>query len=315
MKKIMNPLKPINGLLLISLLSITPIVAMADQKAVTLLNRMNNALHELSYKGTLAYVRGDSLSTLRINHTVVNGVEDESVFRLNEAGSKVSRKLKGFSLASIPKINSRMENIYSFDVGRTNRVAGLPCVIITARPKDRARYLKKYCINSQTGMLLDYVQVGKTHKPVERFMFTSIDIATSKGAPKVEKSIASPKAKTTIVVAQKGASSSQSANQLTLPNLDDGWMINKLPKGYRVRRAPNTHNKKGTGRHYIVSDGLSSLSVFLSPHTKNDPANKVVVNSGALNVLSQRKYNYLVTVVGEVPVATLKKILNNIRRK
>jgi len=310
----MNRLKPIGGLLLISLLSIPPI-AMADQKAVTLLNSMNNALHKLSYKGTLAYVRGDSLSTLRINHTVVNGVEHETVVRLNEAGSKVSRELKGFSLASIPKISSSMEDVYSFDVGRTNRVAGLPCVIITARPKDRARYLKKYCINSQTGMLLDYVQVGKTHQPVERFMFTSIDIATSKKVREIEKSIATSKAKTTVVVAQKGASSSQSANQLTLPNLDDGWVINKLPKGYRIRRAPNTHNKKGTGRHYIVSDGLSSLSLFVSPHTKNDPANKVVVNSGALNVLSQRKQNYLVTVVGEVPVGTLKKILNNIRRK
>ena len=62
----MTPFKPISGLLLISLLSITPIVAMADQKAVTLLNRMNNALHKLSYKGTLADVRGDSLSTIRI---------------------------------------------------------------------------------------------------------------------------------------------------------------------------------------------------------------------------------------------------------
>lgn len=310
----MNRLKPLSGLLLISLLSITP-VAMADQKAVSLLNRMNHALHELSYKGTLAYVRGDSLSTLKINHTVVNGVENETVIRLNEAGSKVSRELKGFSLASIPKISSRMEDIYSFDLGRTNRIAGLPCVIITARPKDRVRYLQKYCINTQTGMLLDYVLVGKTHKPVERFMFTTIDIATPKKAQNIEKSTVLSKAKKTVVVANGAMNATPSANQLTLPNLDDGWVINKLPKGYRIRRAPNTHNKKGTGRHYIISDGLSSLSVFLSPHTKNDPANKVVVNSGALNVLSQRKQNFLVTVVGEVPVGTLKNILNSIRRK
>jgi len=314
MIKTMNRFKPISGLLLISLLSVTS-NAMADQKAVTLLNRMNHALHELSYVGTLAYVRGDSLSTLKINHTVVNGVETETVFRLNEAGSKVSRELKGFSLASIPKISSRMKNVYSFDVGRTNRIAGLSCVIITARPKDRARYLQKYCINEQTGMLLDYVQVGKTHKPVERFMFTTIDIASPNKTSQIEKSLASSNVKTTVVVAHKATNLTRSENQLTLPDLDDGWVINQLPKGFRIRRAPNTHNKKGTGRHYIISDGLSSLSVFLSPHTKNDPANKVVVNSGALNVLSQKKQNFLVTVVGEVPVGTLKNILNNIRRK
>lgn len=311
----MNRYKLISGLLLFSMFSIAPL-ANADNAAITLLNRMNHALHELSYKGTLAYVRGDSLSTLKINHTVVNGVENETVVRLNEAGSEVSRELKGFSLASIPKISPRMEQVYSFDVGRTNRIANLPCVIITARPKDRARYLQKYCIHTETGMLLDYVLVGKSHKPVERFMFTTINIASSSKAPQVERArTSSNKARTTVVVAQRSTNSAQNVNQLNLPNLDDGWVIDRLPKGYGIRRAPNTHNKKGRSRHYILSDGLSSLSVFLSPYTKNDPANNVVVNSGALNVLSQRKHNYVVTVVGEVPVSTLKSILKYIRRK
>jgi len=310
--KNMNCLKPVTGLLLISLLSVTSSVS-AEESAVKLLNRMNRALHELTYKGTLAYVQGDSLSTLQINHTVVNGVEKENVKRLNEAGSKVSRELKGFSLASIPKIDASMKKVYSFDLGRTNRVAGLPCVIVTARPKDRARYLQKYCINKQTGMLLDFVVSGKTHKPVERFMFTHIQIVPSKNTAKIEKAVASSsKVKRTVVV----ANSSWSANQLMLPNLDDGWVINKLPKGYKIRRAPNMHNKKGgVGKHYIVSDGLSSLSLFLSPFSKNAPANNVVVNSGALNVLSKRMHNFVITVVGEVPVATLKSILDNVRRK
>lgn len=313
----MNRYKLISGLLLVSTFSIAPL-ANADDAAITLLNRMNHALHELSYKGTLAYVRGDSLSTLKINHTVVDGVENETVVRLNEAGSEVSRELKGFSLASIPKISSTMEQVYSFDVGRTNRIANLPCVIITARPKDRARYLQKYCIHTETGMLLDYVLVGKSHKPVERFMFTTINIASSNKAPQIERAGASNKAKTTVVVAERATNTSHNINQLALPNLDDGWVIDRLPKGYGIRRAPNTHNtqnKKGTSKHYIISDGLSSLSVFLSPYTKNDPANNVVVNSGALNVLSQRKHNYVVTVVGEVPLSTLKSILKYVRRK
>ncbi len=313
----MNRYIPVVGLLIISMLGVTSPV-MADEVAMSLLNRMKNALHELSYKGTLAYVRGNSLSTLQINHTVVNGVENETVVRLNETGSEVSRELKGFSLASIPKISSTMKQVYSFDVGRTNRIANLPCVIVTARPKDRARYLQKYCIHTETGMLLDYVLVGKSHKPVERFMFTTIDIASPNKISQVERiGVLANKSKTSKVVVDKVNGSSQNLNQLTLPNLDDGWVIDRLPKGYGIRRAPNirsAQNKKGS-RHYIVSDGLSSLSVFLSPDTKNDLANNVVVNSGALNVLRQKKQNYVVTVVGEVPVSTLKSILKYIRRK
>ncbi len=300
------------GVLLVSLLTMTSSV-FADEAAITLLNRMNQSLHELSYKGTLAYVRGEVLSTLRIEHTVVNGVENETVVRLNEKGSKVSRELKGFSLASIPRISPEMGKVYSFDLGRTNRVANLPCVIVTARPKDRERYLQKYCINKETGMLLDYVLVGKSHKPVERFMFTTINIASASGKSKIEQAT-SGKVKTTVVIAD-AKNSSRNAKQLKLPDLGDGWVVDSLPKGYAIRRAPNVHDKGGKTKHYIVSDGLSSLSVFVSPYSKDEPANNVVVNSGALNVLSQRKNDFVVTVVGEVPESTLKNILNNIRRK
>jgi len=178
----MNRYKLISGLLFVATFSITPL-ANADDVAITLLNRMNHALHELSYEGILAYVRGDSLSTLKINHTVVNGVKKEIVVRLNEVGSEVSRELKGFSLASIPKISPTMEQVYSFDVGRTNRIADLPCVIITARPKDRARYLQKYCIDIEYNVVLKYTLINQQHKTVEQFMFTQFNVLSNTQRP------------------------------------------------------------------------------------------------------------------------------------
>ncbi|KAG1694674.1 Sigma factor AlgU regulatory protein MucB [Nymphon striatum] len=163
--------------------ALIPATVFADNAAVDLLNKMNKALHELNYKGTLAYLQGNTLSTLHIDHSVVNGVEGERVVRLNEAGSEVSRELKGFSLSSIPQIRPEMEKVYSFDMGRENRVANIPCRIITARPKDRERYLQKYCIDTVSGMLLDYMLVGKSHKPVEQFMFTTIEIRVPESVP------------------------------------------------------------------------------------------------------------------------------------
>jgi len=291
-------------LLLVSFLGIASSPAFSNEvAAISLLNRMNQALHSLSYKGTLVHAKnGSPITTLKITHKVINGVETETVVQARDASGKVSREFKGFSLAS--KIDSTMKRVYSFDIGRTKRVANLPCVIVTARPKDRARYLQKYCIDTNTGMLLDYSLIGKTHKPVEQFMFSRINIAPPNNA-------------------SMGFSARKRVNKkthhLTLPNLDDGWVIDALPKGFDISRAPDKHsnvnNIKAVAKHYVISDGLSSLSVFVSPFSKTVPGPSLKINSGALNVLTQRKHNSVITVVGEVPETTLKTVINNIHKK
>ena len=340
------------GLIVALSLLITPAVY-ADEAAVELLNRMNRALHELNYNGTLAYLKSDTLSSLHIEHSVSNGIKTERVVRLNEEGNEVSRELQGFSLASIPRISPEMDAVYSFDMGRENRVADISCRIITARPKDRKRYLQKYCIDSKTGMLLDYMLVGKSHKPVEQFMFTSIEISlpekpieeplTKKQDPQVVISnvptaIANQVVTPVIVTkdssvmpvnisAKKPSSVLQEKSilrQLPNSNLDDGWVMEALPVGFEIMQAPSMKPLKGTGdetknnetKHYVVSDGLSSLSIFVSPLTSADVGiGSVKINSGALNVVTQQKGNHIITVVGEVPENTLRNIINNLQKR
>ena len=341
----------VKGLSVALSLLITPVLThavYADEAAVELLNRMNRALHELNYNGTLAYLKGDALSSLHIEHSVVNGVKTERVVRLNEEGNEVSRELQGFSLASIPQISPEMNAVYSFDMGRENRVADISCRIITARPKDRKRYLQKYCIDSKTGMLLDYMLVGKSHKPVEQFMFTSIKIALP------EKPVEEPRVKTqdsqvvinnipsevanqvvTPVIVTKDNSvmpvkitankpssvlqEKSSLRQLPNTNLDDGWVMETLPVGFDIMQAPSMKPLEGSDdetKHYVVSDGLSSLSVFVSPLTSAYAGvGSVKINSGALNVVTQQKNDHIITVVGEVPESTLRSIIDNLQKK
>ena len=310
----------------------------ADNEAMALLNRMNQALHQLTYTGTLAYLRGDSLSTLHIEHTVNNGVEAERVVRMNEEGSEVSRELNGFSLASIPRIRPEMLKVYSFDMGRQNRIANIPCTIITARPKDRARYLQKYCIDTTSGMLLDYMLVGKSHKPVEQFMFTTIEIQLPESLAKVDVDVGELKilgafaepVSTDVVNRTINTDTRQkrtivdprvhnSFQKISDKSLDDGWVMEALPVGYEISQAPHMETKlpdvNGITKHYIVSDGLSSLSVFVSPLTENSPPSAVKINSGALNVVTQQKAGHMITVVGEVPEITLKNIADSMNKK
>ncbi len=315
------------NLLLSSLLFAAP-MAHADEAAVELLNRMHHSLHQLNYTGTLAYLRENSLSSLRIEHSVINGVEAERVVRLNEQGNEISRELEGFSLASIPSIRPEMNAVYSFDMGRINRVANIPCRIITARPKDRNRYLQKYCIDSSTGMLLDYMLVGKSHKPVEQFMFTSIEIRfPEKVSPaEIQTTGLVNDASSTAIITQavapamaKQAANARLVNQpINDADLDDGWVMEALPAGFEISQAPSmkeVREEDGETKHYIVSDGLSSLSVFVSPLSSNAQLGSVKINSGALNVVTQQKGNSVITVVGEVPESTLRNIVDNLRKK
>ena len=303
--------------------TLSPSTCFADESAIQLLNRMNQALHQLSYKGTLVLVQGNNVSSLLIDHTVVNGVQSERVVRLNEAGSEMSREVKGFSLSKIPRIRPEMEKVYSFDLGRENRVANIPCRIITARPKDRQRYLQKYCIDMVSGMLLDYRLVGKTHKPVEQFMFTNIEIRMPEsGATNMTVSQGS-----TLTPMEKTIDSSESEvetlfRQISNTSLEDGWVVEALPAGFEIRQAPHMkevvsgQNDKTTTKHYVLSDGLMSVSLFFTPISDNaKPMGGVKVNSGALNVVTQDKNGHRITAVGEAPELTLKNIVKNLKRK
>jgi len=307
---------------LLVFLVLSPSVSYAEESAINLLNRMNQALHELTYKGTLVLVQGNNVSSLMIDHSVVNGVQSERVVRLNEAGSEVSREVKGFSLSNIPRIRPEMEKVYSFDLGRENRVANIPCRIITARPKDRERYLQKYCIDMVSGMLLDYRLVGKTHKPVEQFMFTNIEIRMPEtGASKIS---VDQTTNLTPIGSELDSEASEVEiilRQISNTTLEDGWSAEALPAGFEIRQAPHMKevlpNEEGelTTKHYIISDGLISVSLFLTPIGVNSvPQNAIKINSGALNMVTQDKGSHRITAVGEVPELTLKNIVKNLRK-
>ena len=306
-------------LLLIPLL-LMPTVSLADNGAITLLNKMHKALHQLSYKGTLVLIQGNNVSSLMVEHSVVNGVQSERVVRMNESGSEVSREVKGFSLSKIPRIRPEMEKVYSFDFGRENRVADIPCRIITARPKDRERYLQKYCIDMVSGMLLDYRLVGKTHKPVEQFMFTNIEIKIPEtGSSKITVNTNSSLTPIGSELNTKETEVQTLLRQVSNASLANGWTVEALPAGFEISQAPHMKevlpNQQGeiTTLHYVITDGLISMSLFLTPISQNSaPQNAIKINSGALNMVTQDKGGHRITAVGEVPELTLKNIVRNL---
>ena len=65
--------------------------------------------------------------------------------------------------------------------------------------------------------------------------------------------------------------------------------------------------------HFMYSDGLSSVSIFVEKQMKNSKNLLGSSTMGAVNAYGRAIGEYHVTVVGEVPHATVKMIGNSVK--
>jgi negative regulator of sigma E activity len=264
--------------------------------------KMNDALHRMNYSGTLVHIKGEDVNTLKVSHVVEDGVEKEVITSLNGTKNVVSNERTSFSLAKVPQSIESMRKVYSLDVGAVKKVAMRECQIVVARPKDKMRYLQKYCIDKKTGLPLSYSLINNKHKAVERFTFTQVDIEASSDSLVEQAALILNVPPETI---QPGGE----------PSAD--WEVTELPKGFYFGKSPVSQIAEvqmgENTDHFILTDGLSSISVFISPITTVQPKVASAINSGALNVLTSQKNNHRITLVGEVPRATMQNIFENLK--
>jgi len=90
--------------------------------------------------------------------------------------------------------------------------------------------------------------------------------------------------------------------------------FDSLPDGYRevVETYRSMPIETGPISHVMVSDGMASVSVYVEHVDKpeQDTSADGVSMMGAMNAFGKSLPNAYVTVVGEVPTATVKRIAN-----
>lgn len=284
--------------------------ARADE-AQDLLTKMRGAVHSLSYAGTLVYAQGNNLSTYQINHTLENGAEKESVIRLTQGGDgKTTESVESFSLAKFQQVQPQKEQVYTFDVGGKDWVASRECTIVVARPRDRMRYLQRYCIEPSSGMLLKYSLTDRNHETVEQLMFTLLDLNTTQPAATGAVVSAQPATVTAEpVVAAAPADVKQDAKP------DSEWTFSALPAGFQQINALDVASEgaRPAVKQMVLSDGMSSVSVFIAPPDNADVLKSVEYSAGAMNIFTAQVEKHSVVLVGEVPVATLRAISDGLK--
>ncbi len=282
------------------------------------LQKMMQATTTTNYEGTLIIRQNDQMQAMRIRHGAETQGMWESLESLTGEVRKVVRE-NGKVTTVYPQRNlitisrdldpqtihyrlpsdvSLLKQHYHLKLAGKDRIASQPAQVIDVLPKDHFRYGFKFWLAEDSGLLLRCDLVDERGKIVEQLMFSDLTIMDS--APEKIKVM------------------TDEAKQYRLLDLDAGkrqqsglaWVTRHLPAGFSLTRndvKPSIHGK-GMVQHIVFSDGMASVSVFIERHHPDETALMGVSRMGAVNAYSFHLDDDHVTVIGEVPVATVRFI-------
>ena len=297
-----------------------------DPAALNLLKAMQSAGRQLNYQGTFVYVSSGKMESMRIYHRVDEKGEHDRMVHLNGSTREVVRdgdkvtcilsdkksvhvsRLDGGAqhfLSTLPSNFSEFTQYYTFALAGQDRVAGRVTKVVRVDPRDKFRYGYRFWLDAESSLLLKSQVLAENGIPIEQLMFTSIEIVREI-SPELLKSELTGERYTVTEDKSEGAAGSGAALN---------WRVVHLPLGFQ----PTGHTTRyviagGVPTHHIIlSDGLASVSVYIE---KLDPSKKRFVGSsfmGAVSIHGAVVDEHQVTVVGEVPAATVKMVANSIQ--
>jgi sigma-E factor negative regulatory protein RseB len=94
-----------------------------------------------------------------------------------------------------------------------------------------------------------------------------------------------------------------------------GWQLAQAVPGFQSMSTQVRAYAEGASTlQWIFSDGMASVSLFLQSYDAKRHRQEGAATDGAMHSISQRRGDYWVTVMGEVPAATLAMFLQSIQR-
>lgn len=299
-----------------------------DPEAVEWLERISKASRDLPYTGVFVHQTLDNSSTSRVTHMLDRqGVEHEKIealdgplreiIRRNEEmfcyqpdlkTVRLDRRATGRFFPSLITGNPKAvaEN-YRVKMGPVERIAGYDCQWIFLEPKDEMRYAQKLCAEMGTGLLLRARTYNDRNQMLEQFMFTQLDVSGS-----VAKLSLKSRYEQSPGWQRDYSVKSQTADT------DTGWIVKNLPAGFKkvMEMVRSLTGQTQPISHLVFSDGLSHVSVFAEPSAVSGKVTASGASDDAPTTFAIRTVaDYQVTVMGEVPLATVQLIADGVSRR
>lgn len=292
-------------------------VVPAQTTSGSLLQQMEQASQSLNYE--LAYINVSRLGieSLRFRHAVLDNKVYAQLLQMDgprreiiQRGSEISYfepGLEPFTLAgehivdSLPSIVfadfQKLSSIYDFvPVGRT-RIADQMCEVIRIVARDGTRYSYIVWLDSETRLPLRVDLLDRDGETLEQYRVVSF--AVDEGIRKLMQGLEK---------ANLPPSLSVPASDNVTFNWKTGWLPTGMKEVTQSRRQIPSLNKPVESRLY--SDGLFSFSVNVSMADKT--STNQLLRTGRRTVETVIRDNAEITVVGELPPSTAKRIANSI---
>ncbi len=303
------------GLLTLTLFSNATLAA--ELSASDWLAMMDKALREQNYTGTFVFARGSHFETIEIVHQFIDGEETERLTSLNGEEREIIRAdgktvcyhvesdyldlkhampMGPFSHSFREKLNVN-ESTYNISTHGTERIAGHSAMRIAVSPKNADRYGYRLWIDSETGLLLksNLVSNGQV---LEFFQFSQITIGDEVEEDQLLASLDGDTVQHTLSISDQ-----EKARQKAIVH---DWRVAWVPNGFRRVKASADNSMSFT-------DGIATLSVFVERSPKSSLGNTQALIGGTVVITRHVKgSSQQVTVVGEVPMATAKRVAESI---
>jgi sigma-E factor negative regulatory protein RseB len=271
------------------------------------LQRMTTALATLDYQGSLVYIRDGHVDALQLWHRVDDDGTHERLLALSGVPRELNRRagLAWLTDRTLPASASRpagtvpldpaaLAVTYQIAVSGEDRIAARPVQVLDVRPRDGFRYGYRLWLEHDSGLPLKSVAFASDGRAVEQWMFVEIRIGDVDDA--ADPALPAPPARRTEPP----------------PRLEPGsarWQVRDVPRGFRLALLSGSET---TGEHQVYSDGLARVSLFVEPLGADGPNLSGLLRRGALSMYGRITDGHQVTVVGEVPPATVERIAQGV---
>ena len=290
------------------------------------LDRMVQAAQTLNYDGTFVYQSGTNTESMRIIHRNDGRGERERLLSLSGVAREVLRDNRRVTCilpddGSVIVGNTRGVNSgplfegatvpdnYDLSMVGLDRVAGRVAEKIELAPRDIYRYGYRLWLDRASGLLLrnDVVDAGG-HVTLESVAYTNLILMDSVPDALLEPGISGEGFKWL----------SWEEREIESPRsiASAQWSANWTPGGFKLHEHVRQQRPGSTEpvEHMVFSDGLASVSVFIERlDAKSMPLNGPS-RVGAVSAYGRMVDQFQVTVVGEVPAATVERVGRSIER-
>lgn len=294
------------------------------------LERMPVASRTLNYDGVFVYRHAGGMETIRVIHRVVDGNEQERLTSLDGDRREILRdpervtciwsdnksvlvdesRRRGLLGSGLFQASDLLLQQYRLEMGGEARIAGRAAREVRVAPVDEFRYGYRLWLDVGSALLLKAQLLDNKAVVLEELLFTRIELPEEIPDNVLESEVASEGFNRHTTA---GPSAPAQAPKMALPRWAVGW----VPPGFYQRGY--AREPLGGGQtpvdHLVYSDGLAAFSIYLEQLTGDRKPFEGLSQMGALTAYGKRLGEFQVTVVGDVPRATVDRVGRSVQRR